>query len=172
MITDGTFGDLAHVLSTHSTFVAGAPVVGVLMDLGVSSPQLDDPNRGFSFRADAPLDMRMDTSRGPTAAEILDSLDAPSLARLLHRHGETRFAGAIARSIKSRRPSTTGELVDAVEHAVPMAARRRGHVATRVFQALRVEVNEEEAQLDEGLLAAFDALAPGGSPRGHLVSLR
>ena len=161
-IVGGTFGDLTQILHENADFLSGGGVAGVLLDLGVSSPQLDDPRRGFSFRSDAPLDMRMDPSRGITAAELVGNLDVAQLARLLHRHGESRFAGAIARSIKQSSPSTTGELVDAVERAVPMAARRRGHVATRVFQALRVEVNDEEGELERGLEMAFDALAPGG----------
>ena len=138
------------------------PIRGVLMDLGVSSPQLDDGDRGFSFRFDAPLDMRMDTTQGKTAAEYIATADVGELAGLFREHGETRFAGAIARSVIGAMPTTTSELVSAVERAVPGAARRRGHVATRVFQALRVVVNDEEAQLREGLMAAISLLAPGG----------
>jgi len=155
-IVDGEFANMADFLTPQSD------VVGILMDLGVSSPQLDDADRGFSFRADAPLDMRMDSTRGITASELVASIDQHSLARLLRQHGEQRFAGAIAKSIIERRPETTNSLVEAVERAVPMAARRRGHVATRVFQALRVEVNDEEGQLQRGLSAAIEFLAPGG----------
>ena len=161
-VVDGTFGDLDSLLIAHADFVAGDAVVGVLMDLGVSSVQLDTPERGFSFRADAPLDMRMDNSDGVTAAEYLAAIEQHEHARLLHRHGETRFAGKIAFAIKRRQPTTTAELVEAVESAVPLAARRRGHVATRVFQALRVEVNDEERQLERGLAAALDVLDVGG----------
>ena len=132
------------------------------MDLGVSSHQLDDAERGFSFRADAPLDMRMDPTRGETAAQYLARVDEHELARALRANGEPRFAGAIARSVLAARPATTGELVAAVERAVPAAARRRGHVATRTFQAVRVEVNDEAGELARGLADALDALAVGG----------
>jgi len=162
MVVAGEFGDVAGVVARNREFIAGRSIVGVLMDLGVSSPQLDDPTRGFSFRADAPLDMRMDPTTGITAAELIQSIPEPDLARLLHHHGETRFARSIARSIKSRSPQTTAELVEAVEVAVPAAARRRGHVAARAFQALRVEVNDEEGELSRGLDGALFVLGLGG----------
>jgi 16S rRNA (cytosine1402-N4)-methyltransferase len=161
-VVDATFADLAVVLHQEAAFLGADPVVGVVMDLGVSSHQLDDATRGFSFRADAPLDMRMDTTSGETAAQYLARVDVHELVRVLRKHGEQRFAGAIARSILAAAPATTGELAAAVERAVPAAARRRGHVATRVFQAVRVEVNDEEDQLARGLAAALDALAVGG----------
>jgi 16S rRNA (cytosine1402-N4)-methyltransferase len=161
-IVAGTFADISTILEKERDFVKGEPVVGILMDLGVSSPQLDDPSRGFSFRSDAPLDMRMDQTSDVTAAMVIANIDQHELARLLRDHGESRFAPGIARSIKERQPTTTGELVEAVERAVPMAARRRGHVATRVFQALRVRVNDEEAQLESGLSGALDVLSPHG----------
>ncbi len=161
-VVDATFADLAVVLHQEARFVGSDDVVGVVMDLGVSSHQLDDASRGFSFRADAPLDMRMDTTSGETAAQYLARVDVHELVRVLRKHGEQRFAGAIARSILAAPPTTTGELVSAVERAVPAAARRRGHVATRVFQAVRVEVNDEEEQLSRGLSAALDALTLGG----------
>jgi 16S rRNA (cytosine1402-N4)-methyltransferase len=161
-IVGASFADLADVARAHVDFVGAQPLVGVLMDLGVSSHQLDEPGRGFSWRADAPLDMRMDTTQGETAAELLDRVDEHELVRLLRANGEARFAGAIARSVLARRPRTTGELVEAVERAVPPSARRRGHVATRVFQALRVAVNGEAEQLSGGLEAALDLLAVGG----------
>jgi len=162
LVVKATFAEIDDVLAQETSFVDGAPVVGVLMDLGVSSHQLDEAGRGFSFRADAPLDMRMDPTTGESAADYLSRVDVHELARLLRNHGEGRFAGSIAKSIVDRRPQTTAELSEAVERAVPMAARRRGHVATRVFQALRVEVNAEEEQLSEGLNAALDALDVGG----------
>jgi 16S rRNA (cytosine1402-N4)-methyltransferase len=161
-IVSATFADLSTILVQEDNFVRGQDVVGILMDLGVSSPQLDDPSRGFSFRSDAPLDMRMDQTSELTAAMMVANIDQHELARLLRDHGESRFATGIARSIKERQPTTTGELVEAVERAVPMAARRRGHVATRVFQALRVRVNNEEEQLERGLSAALEALSPRG----------
>ncbi len=161
-IVDATFATLAGVVRDHSDFLRGEPIVGVLMDLGVSSHQLDDPSRGFSFRSDAPLDMRMDPTRGQTAAEYLSHVDQHEFVRQLRANGENRFAGSIAKSVLARQPKTTDELTEAVERAVPMAARRRGHVATRVFQTLRIAVNGEEAQLAEGLGAALDVLAPSG----------
>jgi 16S rRNA (cytosine1402-N4)-methyltransferase len=161
-IVDATFADLANVVAVSADFLGGEGVVGVLMDLGVSSHQLDDSSRGFSFRADAPLDMRMDPTTGETAAQFLSHVDQHELARLLRANGENRFAGSIAKSVVERQPQTTNELTEAVERAVPMAARRRGHVATRVFQALRIAVNSEEEQLSAGLDAALDALVPGG----------
>jgi 16S rRNA (cytosine1402-N4)-methyltransferase len=162
LVVKATFAELGDVLRHHEEFVGDDGVVGVLMDLGVSSHQLDETSRGFSFRADAPLDMRMDPTSGETAAELVARIDQHELARLLRAHGEGRFAGSIAKSINERQPRTTNELSEAVERAVPKAARRRGHVATRVFQALRIAVNGEEGQLDEGLVAALDALNVGG----------
>ena len=161
-IVDATFSQLRDVVQSNADFVHSEPVVAVLMDLGVSSHQLDDAARGFSFRADAPLDMRMDPTRGETAAQYLARTDMHELVRLLRANGENRFAGSIAKSVLERRPQTTGELTEAVERAVPMAARRRGHVATRVFQALRIAVNDEEDQLASGLDAALDVLALDG----------
>ena len=161
-IVAATFAELERVVAESQDFLGGEQVVGVLMDLGVSSHQLDEASRGFSFRGDAPLDMRMDPTTGVTAAEFLDQVEIHDLVRLLRSNGEDRFAGAIARTLQSRRPTTTGELIEAVERAVPMAARRRGHVATRVFQALRIAVNDEESQLEEGLRSALEVLAPGG----------
>jgi 16S rRNA (cytosine1402-N4)-methyltransferase len=162
LVVKATFAEIDDVLISEASFVEGDPVVGVLMDLGVSSHQLDEASRGFSFRADAALDMRMDPTSGESAADYLSHVDAHELARLLRNHGEGRFAGSIAKSIVDCQPRTTSELSEAVERAVPMAARRRGHVATRVFQALRVEVNAEEEQLSVGLNAALDALSVGG----------
>jgi 16S rRNA (cytosine1402-N4)-methyltransferase len=149
-------------VESEGEWLAGREVVGVLADLGVSSPQLDDEERGFSFRADAPLDMRMDGTSGSTAAEYIASVDLDELRALLREHGEDKFAHAIAKSILARQPQTTSELVTAVEVVVPMAARRRGNVATRTFQALRVAVNEEVRELDELLSGAAQVLAVGG----------
>ncbi|MHB1907096.1 MAG: 16S rRNA (cytosine(1402)-N(4))-methyltransferase RsmH, partial [Acidimicrobiales bacterium] len=98
-IAEATFDDLDGVLKRHRDFLGGAPIVGVLMDLGVSSHQFDEGMRGFSFRSDAPLDMRMDPTRGVTAAQYLASVEVHDLARLLREHGESRFAGAIARAV-------------------------------------------------------------------------
>jgi 16S rRNA (cytosine1402-N4)-methyltransferase len=161
-VVASTFAELRDVVRENAGFLGASEVVGVLMDLGVSSHQLDESARGFSFRADAPLDMRMDPTKGETAAQYLARVDQHEFARLLRENGESRFAGSIAKSVLERQPQTTMELSDAVERAVPMAARRRGHVATRVFQALRVVVNDEEEQLREGLSAALDELSVGG----------
>jgi 16S rRNA (cytosine1402-N4)-methyltransferase len=155
-IVAGTLAELGAVVEGQSDFLAGEPVAGVLMDLGVSSRQLDDPTRGFSFRADAPLDMRMDPTTGPSARDLIVDIDEATFARLLRDNGEARYARALARAVKEAAPATTGELVAVVERVVPPAHRRRGHVATRVFQALRVAVNAEVEQLSLGLEAALD----------------
>ena len=140
-------------------------VDGIIMDLGVSSPQLDDGARGFSFRTDAPLDMRMDQSRGETGAEWLNRADAEEIAWVLKTYGEERFARRIAAAIVRNRPiDTTQALARVVEEATPSAAGSQGrkHDATRVFQAIRIHVNNEMKELSEGLRVAFDLLAPGG----------
>ncbi len=141
-----------------------AEVSGVLFDLGVSSPQLDRADRGFSYRADAPLDMRMDRSGGPTAADVVNGYDEDALARVLAEHGDERYARRIARAIVAARPlHTTAELVEVVRAAIPAPARRRGgHPAKRTFQALRIEVNDELAVLGPTLDVAIDLLAPTG----------
>ncbi len=161
-VVAGTFSNLTAFVQDESEWIAGRGVVGVFADLGVSSPQLDDEERGFSFRADAPLDMRMDSTSGITAAEYIASVELDELRTLLREHGEDKFAHAIAKSILARQPQTTSELVTAVEVVVPMAARRRGNVATRAFQALRVAINEEVRELDEVLNGAVQVLAVGG----------
>jgi 16S rRNA (cytosine1402-N4)-methyltransferase len=148
---------------------AGFGVVdGCLFDLGLSSFQLADVDRGFSFRADGPLDMRFDTSRGVPASELLETLDAAELTALFRRYGEEPYAGRIARAIaEDRRGSpvrTAHELAALIERVAPSRApgRRRVHPATRVFQALRIAVNEELEALQGGLAAALDLLRPGG----------
>jgi 16S rRNA (cytosine1402-N4)-methyltransferase len=143
----------------------GHPVIsGALFDLGVSSPQLDRPERGFSYREDAPLDMRMDPDGPLTAADVLNTYDEAALARLFAASGEHRFARRIARSVVAGRPlASTGDLVEAVKRGVPAAARRTGgHPAKRVFQAVRIEVNGELDALGPALDAAIGLLAPGG----------
>jgi 16S rRNA (cytosine1402-N4)-methyltransferase len=143
-------------------------VDGCLFDLGLSSDQLADPERGFSFRTAGRLDMRFDTSRGVPAAELLASLDAGELTALFRRYGEEPFAGRIARAVvEARRTApveTAADLASLVERVTPSRApgRRRVHPATRVFQALRVAVNEELEALQEALAAALDLLRPGG----------
>ena len=162
LICSATFADIAEVVADSASWINGAPIVGVLMDLGVSSFQLDNGERGFSFRADAPLDMRMDQTTGLTAAEYIATADLDAFTALLRANGKDRFAFAIAKSVLASRPQTTNELSSAVERVVPMAARRKGHVATRVFQALRIAVNDEMVQLERGLTGALQVLSPNG----------
>ncbi len=144
-----------------------ADVDGVLFDLGVSSYQLDTPERGFSFLADAPLDMRLDPTQGSSAADLVAELDATALADLIFRYGEERFSRRIARRIVERRRErpieTTGDLADLVMRSMPArGGRSRIHPATRTFQALRIAVNDELAHLEEALPQAVDLLRPGG----------
>lgn len=166
------FGDRARVVKARfdelavvvRTWAPGRPVAGVLFDLGVSSPQLDEPERGFSYRFDGPLDMRMDRSRGATAADLVNNLSVAELARLFAENGEGRFARPLAEGIVASRPiETTSRLVQVIDRSLPGVARKRaGHPAKRVFQALRIEVNEELEVLATGLESALDMLSPGG----------
>lgn len=150
----GEFGALASLFD--------APVDGVLLDLGVSSPQLDTPERGFSFMNDGPLDMRM-ADFGETAAELVERLEADELANVIFQLGDERFSRPIARALKNLLPKTTREAVAAIEKAVPRAKWPKGiHVATRTFQALRMAVNDELGQLDSALAAIPSVLKPGG----------
>jgi 16S rRNA (cytosine1402-N4)-methyltransferase len=155
------FGSLQAVLKA-----AGVERVdGVLLDLGVSSPQLDEAARGFSFRLDAPLDMRMDTTRGQTAAEWLAQASQRQLAEVIKNHGEERFANAVAKAIVAARAggaiATTRQLAEIVASAV--RTREQGqHPATRSFQAIRIHVNQELAELSLVLPQAVGALSPGG----------
>ena len=140
---------------------------GVLFDLGVSSLQLDERERGFAYSYDAPLDMRMDTSRGPTAADVVNEYSETELVRIIRAWGEEKFAGRIASSIVEARKvkpfATTEELVTAIRSVVPAAAARTGgHPAKRTFQALRIEVNEELDVLERAIPAAMGALHVGG----------
>ena len=137
---------------------------GALFDLGVSSPQLDRTERGFSYRGDAPLDMRMDRRDEKTAADVVNESSVTQLADLFAANGEARFAGRIAKAIVRQRPvTTTTQLADIVKDAIPAPARRTGgHPAKRVFQALRIAVNRELDVLPVALDAAIDRLAPGG----------
>jgi len=158
-----SFADLAEVTADLGV----ERLDGVLYDLGVSSLQLDEPERGFSYRVDASLDMRMDTSGGITAAEVLATYPRAELTRVFRVYGEERFASRIARFVDDARRRapirTTGELVDLIKAAIPAAARRTGpHPARRVFQALRIEVNSELTALADSLPQAIELLAPGG----------
>jgi len=144
-----------------------ASVSAVLFDLGVSSLQLDEEERGFAYRHDAPLDMRMDQSRGPTAAHVLNTYDQADLARILHEYGEERFARRVAQAVvreRGREPFTSSaRLVELLRSVIPAASQRSGgHPAKRTFQALRIEVNGELAALKAALPAAVEALAVGG----------
>jgi len=139
----------------------------VLMDLGVSSMQLDRPERGFSYAADAPLDMRMDPSADVRAREVVNEYDERELADIFKRYGEERYARQIARAIARRRKQKpferTGDLVETIKHAIPAPARfGDGHPAKRVFQALRIEVNDELGALERALPDALEVLRPGG----------
>jgi 16S rRNA (cytosine1402-N4)-methyltransferase len=170
------FGDRVMLVRTRYDGIEGvlaetgywtSQVDGILFDLGVSSMQLDRTARGFSYAADAPLDMRMDPDAALTAAEVVNTYDEKTLTRVLRDFGEERFAGRIAAQIVRRRAqrpfSTTGELVELLYQAIPAAARRTGgHPAKRTFQALRIVVNGELDSLREALPAALGALAPGG----------
>ena len=160
----GNFGDLDDLLC--SAEIPG--VDGFLFDLGVSSPQLDIPERGFSYNEDAPLDMRMDPSNNTlTAADVINTFDEADIARALRRYGDEKYAREIAREICRRREEkpieTTVELVDAIKAAIPAAARRHGHhPARKSFQAIRIVVNRELDVLERGLEAAIRWLNPGG----------
>jgi 16S rRNA (cytosine1402-N4)-methyltransferase len=158
-------GDYGVVLSQLAA--NGVKADAVLLDLGLSSMQVDRPERGFSYATDAPLDMRMDPSGEPSAADIVNTWDEKELATIFRRYGEERYARQIARGIVRRRASApierTGQLVDAVRASIPAPARfGDGHPAKRVFQALRIEVNHELESLGAGLPAAFEMLRPGG----------
>jgi 16S rRNA (cytosine1402-N4)-methyltransferase len=169
-----TYGDRVHLV--HAVYdqvgaVLGdlgiASVQGVLFDLGVSSMQLDVRHRGFAYAEDAPLDMRMDDSAGPTAADVLNTYSVGELTRVLAEYGEERFAGRIAARVvreREREPFTaSARLVELVRDAIPAPARRTGgHPAKRTFQALRIEVNDELGALRRALPAAVDALDLGG----------
>jgi 16S rRNA (cytosine1402-N4)-methyltransferase len=139
-------------------------VRGVLMDVGVSSPQLDRPERGFSFAAQGPLDMRMNPEEGASAAEWLNQADEAEIAQVLWMYGEERQSRRIARAIVAARPlTTTLELADLVVQALPRSrGPQRKHPATRTFQAIRIFVNEESQELDQGLQQGFSSLAVGG----------
>jgi len=161
-IVHDSFSAMAEALAARGV----ARVDGVLLDLGVSSPQIDDPSRGFSFRFDAPLDMRMDTTRGQTAAEFLEGATERRIAEVVRDYGEERFAVPIAKALVARRDGgapvrTTAELAQVVARAVK--TREPGQdPATRTFQALRILVNGELEALEQGLSAALALLAPGG----------
>ena len=152
------FSTMRHALAARGV----REVAGILLDLGVSSPQLDDPARGFSFAREGPLDMRMDTTRGRTAAEWLDRADEKEIREVIFRYGEERFAKSIAAAIVAARPvGTTGQLAAIVGRAV--RTREPGqHPATRTFQAVRIFINQELEELEVTLPRAVELLEPGG----------
>ena len=165
-------GDFADV-TEHLNGLGITELDGFILDLGVSSHQLDTRERGFSFQQDAPLDMRMDISRGETAADLVNELPEPELERIISEYGEERWAKRIASFIVKERGenliTTTFRLVDIIKGAVPKAKwDERIHPATRTFQALRIAVNSELESLERGMRAALDLLKPGG--RGVIIS--
>ncbi|MDM4763078.1 16S rRNA (cytosine(1402)-N(4))-methyltransferase RsmH [Galbitalea sp. SE-J8] len=167
------FGDRVHLAHTVYDRIAEvvarlgfASVQGVLFDLGVSSMQLDEVDRGFSYSQDAPLDMRMDATSELTAARVVAEYSESELRRIFYDFGEEKLAPRYASRIVARRAlapiERSGDLVEIIDAATPAAARRSGHPAKRVFQALRIEVNQELAVLERAIPAALDALAVGG----------
>lgn len=160
----GNFHDAKALLSQ----AVAPPLDGALLDLGVSSPQLDQAERGFSYHEDAPLDMRMDRSQGMTAADLLAEVSEGELTRILREYGEEKWAARIAHFVVERRQTqplrTTQDLVRVVDAAIPKAVRRKddGHPARRTFQAVRIAVNDELDPLDRALEDFVDCLKPGG----------
>ncbi|HUS42500.1 MAG TPA: 16S rRNA (cytosine(1402)-N(4))-methyltransferase RsmH [Ilumatobacteraceae bacterium] len=154
------FDDFDEALGDHDI----ARISGVLFDLGVSSPQLDRGDRGFSYRHEGPLDMRMDADQSWSADDVVNGYSEADLARIIKRYGDERFASRVARAICAARPiQTTTELAAVVTSAIPAAARRTGgHPAKRTFQAIRIEVNDELGVLPDALDHAVHATRPGG----------
>jgi len=165
-IADPRFQIIHESFASMSEHVPSEVADAILMDLGISSPQIDDPDRGFSFRQDGPLDMRMDTTRGQSAAEWLAIAEQKEIARVIKDYGEERFAVQIAKAIVTRREqgeslTRTRELASLVASVV--RTREAGQdPATRTFQAIRIYINQELADLEGGLSAAFNCLKPGG----------
>ncbi len=158
-LVHANFRRLVEVAQVHGF----AEVDGVLLDLGVSSYQLDDPDQGFSFRQAGPLDLRLDPTTGPTASEVVNTLAEDALADLIYRYGEDRFSRRIARSIVAHRPiQSTTELAEVISQAVGGRKGARLHPATRTFQALRIYVNDELASLEAVLPQTVSLLRPGG----------
>jgi 16S rRNA (cytosine1402-N4)-methyltransferase len=159
-LVEGSFGNMVHLLNSLGV----GPLDGIVLDLGVSSFQLDDPSRGFSFRSDGPLDMRMGRT-GPTAADLVRELDEAELADTLYQLGEERLSRRIARAIVTARAEapieTTGQLAGIIRGVMP-PARDGIHPATRSFQALRIRVNDELGEIEAALSGAASLLAPGG----------
>ena len=159
-VVQGNFGEMDLILEEEGI----EEVAGVLFDFGVSSHQLDVGSRGFSYRLDGPLDMRMGPDASGSAHDLVNDLDGRELAKIIGRLGEEKFAGRIARAIVAARPiGTTVQLAEIVRGAIPAAARRKGgHPARKTFQALRIAVNDEMSAITNGLDHAIDALRPEG----------
>lgn len=164
IIVNGCFGDMKKLLNDRGIY----QVDGVLLDIGVSSHQLDTDERGFSFHKDAPLDMRMSQS-GTSAEDLVNDLSYEELRDIIYCYGEDKFAPSIAKGIvkarEEERITTTLQLAEIIKNSVPQKVRREGHPARKTFQALRIEVNGELTQLENGLDEAFEML----SPRGRLA---
>ena len=161
IIVNGCFGDMKKLLNDRGIY----QVDGVLLDIGVSSHQLDTDERGFSFHKDAPLDMRMSQS-GTSAEDLVNHLSYEELRDIIYRYGEDKFAPSIAKGIvkarEEERITTTLQLAEIIKNSVPQKVRREGHPARKTFQALRIEVNGELTQLENGLDEAFEMLSPKG----------
>lgn len=161
IIINGCFGDMKKLLNDRGIY----QVDGVLLDIGVSSHQLDTDERGFSFHKDAPLDMRMSQS-GTSAEDLVNDLSYEELRDIIYRYGEDKFAPSIANGIvkarEEERITTTLQLAEIIKNSVPQKVRREGHPARKTFQALRIEVNGELTQLENGLDEAFEMLSPKG----------
>ena len=161
IIVNGCFGDMKKLLNDRGIY----QVDGVLLDIGVSSHQLDTDERGFSFHKDAPLDMRMSQS-GTYAEDLVNDLSYEELRDIIYRYGEDKFAPSIAKGIvkarEEERITTTLQLAEIIKNSVPQKVRREGHPARKTFQALRIEVNGELTQLENGLDEAFEMLSPKG----------
>ena len=159
VVCHGAFSELTEVLASVEVTQAD----GILLDIGVSSPQIDEADRGFSFQLDGPLDMRMDPTSGTSAADWLNTAEPDEISYVLRNLGEERFARRIARAIVAARPlHTTRGLADVVGQAQPASRERGKHPATRSFQAIRMHVNDELGELATALRAAFEILRPGG----------
>lgn len=161
IIINGCFGEMKKLLNDRGIY----QVDGVLLDIGVSSHQLDTDERGFSFHKDAPLDMRMSQS-GTSAEDLVNDLSYEELRDIIYRYGEDKFAPSIAKGIvkarEEERITTTLQLAEIIKNSVPKKVRREGHPARKTFQALRIEVNGELTQLENGLDEAFEMLSPKG----------
>ena len=161
IIVNGCFGDMKKLLNDRGIY----QVDGVLLDIGVSSHQLDTDERGFSFHKDAPLDMRKSQS-GTSAEDLVNDLSYEELRDIIYRYGEDKFAPSIAKGIvkarEEERITTTLQLAEIIKNSVPQKVRREGHPARKTFQALRIEVNGELTQLENGLDEAFEMLSPKG----------